>query len=310
MSFTSPIAGQKILVTGARGFLGSHLCTRLTECGAEVHALSRTPEPEKMPRVCWWRVDLTDMTRVQELLRAIKPDSIYHLAGQTTAERERELVLPVLQNTLLTTVHVLLVAGEIGCRRIVLAASLEEPPSGNGEVAPSSPYAAAKWASSVYARMFHDLYGAPIVITRPFMTYGPGQRTTKIIPYLILSLLQAQPPKLTSGQRLVDWVYVNDVIEGLVAAGQVPGIEGCTIDLGSGFLVSIHDVVQQLVKLVGARVEPLFGALSERTLEQVRAADTAGAYQKLGWKAKTPLEKGLQLTVDWYRRTLVGSKSN
>ena len=100
----------------------------------------------------------------------------------------------------------------------------------------SSPYAAAKWAAAGYGRMFHSLYDTPVVILRPFMTYGPGQASTKLIPAVTLALLRASGPRLSSGRHRSDWVYISDVIEGFVAAATVPGIEGKTIDLGSGTL--------------------------------------------------------------------------
>jgi nucleoside-diphosphate-sugar epimerase len=126
----------------------------------------------------------------------------------------------------------------------------------------------------------------------------------KLIPYVTLSLLRGEAPKLSSGRWQVDWIYIDDVIDGLLRAAQAPNVEGCTIDLGSGMLVPVQTIVQQLITLAGARVEPLFGALPDRPLEQVRVADTVYAWAKLGWRAVTSLEKGLEHTVEWYRKQL------
>ena len=90
---------------------------------------------------------------------------------------------------------------------------------------PHSPYAAAKWAASGYGRMFHELYGAPVVILRPFMTYGPGQAPSKLIPAVTLSLLRGERPKLSSGKARADWVYIGDVIEGFIAAAPHPELK-------------------------------------------------------------------------------------
>ncbi len=145
------------------------------------------------------------------------------------------MILPTFHSNLASTVNLLTMAAETGCRRVVLTGSLAEPDPKNGELFPSAPYAAAKWASSGYARMFHALYQFPVVIARVFMVYGPAQQDlTKLIPYVTLSLLRGETPKITSGDRLVDWVYVSDVVEGFVALGQAPGIDGETLDLGSG----------------------------------------------------------------------------
>lgn len=300
MNSFEQFSDQRILVTGASGFLGSHLCDRLCR-GAEVHAVSRTLRTTENG-LQWWQGDLSDIATVRSLLCTIKPEVIFHLSGNVTGARNLDLVLSTFDSLLITTVNLLTVAAEIKCRRIVLIGSLEEPEPGHTDAAPSSPYAAAKWACSAYGRMFHELYQVPVVIVRPFMTYGSGQDMRKIIPSVTLSLLQGQAPKLSSGQRQVDWIYVDDVIDGLLAAAQVSNVEGCTFDLGSGILIPIRAVVQQLVNLVGSGVEPLFGALPDRPLEQVRVANTDYSYAKLGWQPVTSLEKGLELTVDWYRK--------
>ena len=304
MTTTNRFSGQKVLVTGATGFLGSHLCRRLSTSAAEVHAIARNPRPGGDAGPRWWQGDLTDAATVERFLTAIKPDVIFHLASHGVGAPDLDHVLPTLQGDLVTTVNVLAVATRLGFGRLVLAASLEEPCPVPGDVSPASPYAAAKWASNVYSRMFYHLYQAPIVAVRPFMTYGPGQRAHKLIPYVALALLQGKAPKLSSGTRPVDWIYVDDVIDGLLTAAQAPGVEGCTIDLGSGVLVPIRDVVAQLVRLVGVRVQPLFGALNDRPSEQVRVADTVDAYIRLGWKPVTSLTDGLARTVEWYRQQL------
>ena len=295
---------EKVLITGASGFLGSHLRRRLLKEGAEVHAISRSRRGSESDGIRWWQADMADGGSTRRLLHEIKPDMIFHLSGLATASPERELVLPTLHSLLVSTVSVLTAAAEVGCGRIILAASLTEPQPEQSEVTPGSPYAAAKWASGAYARMFHKLYGLPVVLLRPFMTYGPGQDERKLIPHVILSLLQRRAPELSSGEQRIDWVYVDDVTDGFIAAASAPDIEGQTIDLGSGTLVSIHAVVDQLVDLIGADVEPLFGVVRDRPCEPVRVADMADAFTKLGWKPQMTLKLGLAHTTDWYRQQL------
>jgi nucleoside-diphosphate-sugar epimerase len=153
--------------------------------------------------------------------------------------------------------------------------------------------------------MFHKLYGTPIVIARVFMTYGPGrQNPRKLIPYVITSVLRGQAPEVTSGERQIDWIYIDDVIEGLISAGRVEGVKGGTLDLGSGSLVSIKKIVQHIVNLVDPTVKPVFGAAPERPMEQVRVANIKNTFSKIGWEPSTPLESGLQKTVDWYKTKL------
>jgi nucleoside-diphosphate-sugar epimerase len=153
--------------------------------------------------------------------------------------------------------------------------------------------------------MFHALYQLPVVILRVFMVYGPGQQDLrKLIPYVILSLLQGEAPKLSSGQRQIDWIYVEDVVAAFFAAAQVANIEGSTIDVGSGTLVSIETIVEQLVQLINPQVRPLFGALVDRPLEQVKVANVVKAYAMMKWQPVTSLEVGLQRAVDWYAQRL------
>jgi nucleoside-diphosphate-sugar epimerase len=187
----------------------------------------------------------------------------------------------------------------------VLTGSLAEPEAKNGEEFPSAPYAAAKWASSGYARMFHALYKVPVVIARVFMVYGPGQNDlTKLIPYVALSLLQGKTPNISSGQRLIDWIYVSDVIDGFLALAQTPNLDGATLDLGSGSLVSIRDIVQNLVRVAGGEANAHFGALPDRPLEPTRVAKVGDTFAKTGWRPRVPLQEGLENTVRWYRAAL------
>ena len=293
-------SGQKILVTGASGFIGNHLCAHLTKNGGEVHAVSRKKRGNESG-LSWWQGDLSEIATVRELLMAVKPDVIFHLASHVVGTRDLEVVLPTFRSNLASTVNLLTVASEIGCRRIVLMGSLEEPDVADQQAVPCSPYAAAKWAASAYARMFHSLYQLPVVIMRVFMVYGPAQQDLrKLIPYVILSLLRGKTPELTSGQRPVDWIYVGDVIEGLVAAALASEIEGRTIDIGSGELVPIRTVVEHLLRVCDSQIEPVFGALPERPLEQVRRANTASTHASIGWKPSTSLNEGLKRTVHWY----------
>lgn len=298
--------GQRILVTGASGFIGSHLCHRLVEDQAEVHAVYRTQAPgEERGPVRWWQADVSEMSAVRRLFREIQPDVIYHLASHVKGAPNLEHVLPTFHSNLQSTVNLLTLAAETGCRRVVLTGSLAEPDPKNGELFPSAPYAAAKWASSGYARMFHALYQLPVVIARVFMVYGPAQQDlTKLIPYVTLSLLRGETPKISSGERLVDWVYVSDVVEGFVALGQAAGIDGETIDLGSGELVSIREIVQQVASVVDPKASLKFGALPDRPLEPTRLAKTAETSARIGWKPQVSLREGLERTVDWYRTAI------
>jgi nucleoside-diphosphate-sugar epimerase len=275
------------------------LCARLLAGGAEVHATSRAPRVGRAKNVRWWLADLANDGEAQAILAQVRPEVVYHLAGHVSASPRAELVLPTFQSLLASTVNLLSAALEAGVRRVVVTGSLTEPDA--GDATPGSPYAAAKWASSAYARMFHQLYGSPVVILRPFMTYGPGQQGEKIIPHTILSLLSGESPRLASGRWPADWVYVDDVIEGFIQAAFALGIEGQTLDLGSGALVTTREVVEQLAQQIDAQIPLQFGALPDRPAQRERVADVEQSKRLLNWQAMTPLADGLAQTIAWYR---------
>jgi len=293
---------RTVLVTGASGFIGSHLCARLHGFGAIVHGVSR--EPRSYGGVAkWWRVALDDEDATRQLVSDVRPDVIFHLASFVSGRREMEFVLPALRSNLLSTVNLLIGATESGCGKVVLTGSLEEAEGDVRKATPASPYAAAKGAASSYARMFHALYGTPVVTARLFMVYGPDQKDrAKLIPYVTLSLLRGESPQLMSGTREVDWIYVDDVVEAYLALACRRGINGETIDVGSGRLTSVRSVVEQLADIVASEAQPVFGCVADRPLERVAVADVDYACRLTGWKPRTSLAEGLKQTVDWYRR--------
>ena len=163
----------------------------------------------------------------------------------------------------------------------------------------------------MYGRMFRHLFQTPIVIARIFMTYGPDQKDQKkLVPFVINQLLRGEAPKLTSGERLADWIYIDDVVEGLLRAATVQGVDGCEFDLGSGSLTSVRGVVEQIAGLVGTSIEPKFGALSDRPFEQEHAADITFLSDRLRYQLRTSLKQGLTTTIDSHRRKLGAAVDN
>jgi UDP-glucose 4-epimerase len=300
MSSSASICGQRVLVTGASGFVGSHLTRRLLSLGAEVHGVSRQSVASREAAVTWHVTDLADPVSVQRLVSSVRPETAIHLSSRVTGSRDLSEVLSTFQANLGSTVALLVALTGTSCRRVVLAGSLEETDAA-GE-APCSPYAAAKTAASSYARMFHRLYSLPVVVARLFMVYGPDQKDdAKLVPYVIQSLLRGQAPRLSSGRRLVDWVFVEDVVEGLIAASTAPCIEGQTIDFGSGEMTSIRNVVDRIGSLLDSPLQPQLGALPDRPMEPVVRADIQRSFELTGWRPATTLDAGLKRTVEWYR---------
>jgi UDP-glucose 4-epimerase len=297
------VAGQRVLVSGASGFIGSHLCERLLQEGAEVHAVAHASAAAEPGEVRWWRADLAEVAAVRELFAAVQPDTVFHLAGWVAGGTDRALVLPTFRSNLMSTVNVLDLAADGECGRVLLAGSSyerEEPSLRSDRI---SPYAVAKLAASQYAAMFNGLYGLPVVTLRVYMAYGPAQRDdTKLIPYVVQSLLREESPHLTNGYREVDWVYVDDVVEAFLTAAATDGIEGRTFDVGSGALVSIRETAERIHRLVGSRAEPVYGAVNGGPREALRLLSNPEATRAaLGWAPRVSLDEGLVRTVEWYR---------
>jgi UDP-glucose 4-epimerase len=301
---TSKLRGRRVLVTGASGFIGSHLCRRLLASEAELHAVSRAKQRDS-DAVQWWQADLADSARVNEIVTTTKPELIYHLASHVTGSRDLAAVLPTLQANLASTVNIMAAAATIGCPRVVLAGSLEEP---EGDiVTPCSPYAAAKWAASGYARMFHSLYAMQTIGLRIAMVYGPNQSdASKLIPYTIRSLLQGEAPQLASGRREVDWIYVEDVVDAMIATADIKHDDCLSVEIGSGSGVSIGEIAERLCKLIDPSVRPILGAIADPAWERSWTADITLAQEKLNWRPRTQLGDGLRQTVAWYRRAVAG----
>ena len=294
------LRGKRVLITGASGFIGKHLCGYLSSTGAEINASGRN-NPEEVSPYRWWTGDLTSIETVRQIFANVRPEFIFHLAATAWGGREHELVLPTFKNCLETTVNILVCAEEFGCQRVVIPGSLEEPELGEMPVIPSSPYAAAKWGASTYGLMFHSLYKTPVVIGRVFMAYGPGQNREKVIPYIISSFLNGKTPILSSGDRPIDWIFIDDVVEGLVALSISRDVIGTRVDLGSGQLVAIRAIAEKIAEMMGVKYNSNSGETQMRFKEEVKKAIIGEAQALMGWLRRVPLEDGLHRTIDWYK---------
>jgi UDP-glucose 4-epimerase len=287
------VLSRRVIVAGASGFLGAPLVQALRRGGAQVVPLSRTSRGSD-----WYAADVADFEQVRSLFRETRPDIVYHLVSESRGDRDLSVIQASLRNDVLSSVNIYQAALEFGVERVIATGSLEEPRGEADGATPGTPYAAAKYTSSIYARMFRSTYGVKIALLRPYMTYGPGQKPYKVVPATIRALLKGETAKLGSGTRAVDWVYVADVVDAFVAAATADDIFGPTIDLGSGVGVTIRDCMLLLADLIGPEARLEFGAVPDRG--EVRIADTRVAREKLGWTARTSLRDGLQRTIQSY----------
>jgi nucleoside-diphosphate-sugar epimerase len=295
------LAGRRVLVTGATGFIGGHVVEMLDRAGAEIHATARNDNPSTSlaTPVTWHRVDLTDGAATDDLLGEIAPEHLIHLASLVKGARDPDLLLPMFAANCATTVNLLEAARRQRVRRVQLAGSLEEPDR-PGQLA-TSPYALSKAAAHMYGDYYQAATDVEVINLQIFMVYGPAQiDERKLVPYVIRCLQAGRVPELSSGGREVDWVYVGDVAEGIVRCCLIDRVPTQPVPLGTGMLTTIRQVVEALVAISENDVEPQFGSMADRSNEVVRSADVALVRDQLGWAPSTTVADGLKMTYDWY----------
>ncbi len=311
MTHGAALAGRSVLVTGGGGFYGLNLMSRLSDSGAHVVCAGRS-RPAVLPQGCTWiAADLGERAQAEALFAATRPAIVFHLTSASLGGPEIENIGASVTGDLLPTLHVLEWASRSGTARVILPASMEEPfpvADADGELAvPETPYALSKLVGGLYGRFFRRTYDVPVVVLRCFLTYGPHQKPYKLIPYVIRSLHDGKAPRLSSGLRLVDWIYVDDVVAALLAAAIVPDAPETVLEIGSGTLRSIREVVATIHRLMGGPA-PIFGALPNRGHQRV--ARIAPATALLGWLPTTDIEDGLRRTIAFYAERMSASPAS
>jgi UDP-glucose 4-epimerase len=302
---TTHWAGERVLVTGAAGFIGRHLVRRLVEAEAQVWAAVAPDEapdyvaalPPEARRLVF---DLRDAETVRRTLVEAVPYVVFHLAavGVTNPQIDPTLALTVNAGG---TIHLLESLKGRELDRIVMVGTCYE--YGAREAVegldPFSAYAASKVAAWAFGRMYWRAYDLPVVTVRPFQVYGPGQPDRALIPAAINAALAGKDFPMTAGQQERDFVFVDDVVEGMLAAAQAPGIQGESVDLGTGRAHTIRQVITRIWEIAGAEGRILPGALPYRLGEvMLSIADADRAAQLTGWRARVDLEDGLRRTIE------------
>jgi len=309
-------SGKNVLVTGGAGFIGSHLVRRLAADGAKVTVVVKYNSIIDNVRLAnvWDDIEVieADLRNIDSLrpLGRRTFDAVYHLAAYNHVGDSFVHVNESLLSNAVGTAN-LLECG-IGYGRFVYMSTSEcyglqtEVPFREDAVAfPISPYAIGKYAGELYARFKRHQTRQPIVCIRPFNTFGPYQSEKAVIPELIIRCLRGLPVVTTEGLQTREFNYIDNQIDGILAASDVePPVEGI-VNIGSNHEIAIRDLVRTIHGLCGTDAELRIGGLPTRPTEIWRmSADNTRARELLGWTPKVSFEAGLARTVDWYREFL------
>lgn len=310
-----------VLVTGADGFIGSHLVERLVGEGARVRAFclytSRGSlgwldevSPEVRAAVDVRLGDIRDAAFVAEATSGV--EVVLHLAALIAIPYSYAAPESFVDTNVRGTLNVLEAARRAGVRRFVQTSTSEVygtpatlPITEDHPLNAQSPYAATKVAADQLALSYHRSFGLPAVVLRPFNTYGPRQSARAVLPTLLRQLLAGRTSiRLGRLDPRRDLTYVADTVDGFVRAATAPGIDGGTIQLGTGRSESIADLFALACRLLDVEATPVedpHRLRPDASEVMVLQSDPARARELLGWQATTSLEVGLRLTIAWLR---------
>ncbi len=313
--------GVRTLVTGADGFIGSHLVERLLELGAEVRAFCMYNSNgslgwlDSMPGSGRSRLDvclgdIRDSRYVEKACDGI--DTVFHLAALIAIPYSYQAPQSFIDTNITGTLNVLESVRRNRCRRMVHTSTsevygtpMDVPIRETHPLQGQSPYSASKIAADKLCESFHCSFDVPVTILRPFNTYGPRQSMRALLPTVLVQLLSGENKvKLGRLDSKRDLTYVADTVEGFILAGGTDGIEGDVIQLGTGRTVSVEEIVRMAVRLVGIDAEIIQEKERFRpdaSEVMILLSDPSKARERLGWMPRFDLETGLAETIAWFR---------
>ena len=250
------------------------------------------------------------------LVEHADPKIVFHLGAYTHVGKSWERVDECIQTNIHGTVNLLQALARSDYERFVYTSTSEVygdiavPFREDAAVKPISPYSVSKYAGERFCRMLRQGRAWPIVSVRPFNAYGPAQSPDRIIPEIIVKALRKERLAMTQGRQTREFNYVEDLVDGFLRAATVPGIEGEVFNIGGGEEISMRDLAQTILGLMGNPIEAEFGALPERPTEILSMrSDVTKARSQLGLPPFRPLSEGLEQTISWYRQELEQSRS-
>ena len=310
-----------VLVTGAGGFIASHLVQALLSRGARVRAfvrynsrndlglLAQLPVDD-LSRVEIIAGDLRDLPAVQSALAGC--ELVFHLGALIAIPYSYVHPLEVIESNVLGTTNVLLAARQHGTRRVihtstseVYGTALRVPIDEEHPLQGQSPYSASKIAADKIAESFYCAYDLPVVTVRPFNTFGPRQSARAVIPTIIAQALTSDTLQLGSLDTRRDFTYMDDTVNGFLCAAEAPdSVLGQVYNLGTGQDVTIGEIVEQVARLLD---KPLSVNQDAQRLRPGKSevmrllSDNSKARAQLGWAPAVSLEEGLRRTIEWIR---------
>ncbi|NKQ36625.1 MAG: NAD-dependent epimerase/dehydratase family protein [Chloroflexi bacterium] len=296
---------QRILVTGATGFIGQALVSFLAARGdtavtilireaysqPDLHPLPLSLQAIR-PQLGVVYADLRNFRQTVRAVREAEPSHVVHLAARGATEPFLGLDTAVRHN-LYGTLNLVRACFEKSqtVRQLITART-------PGELSSMNVYAASKAAAWNFCEMYGRTQQWPIHAATIFQAYGPGQTERNIIPAATLAALAGEDFPMSSGRQKRDWIYIDDVCAGLDAMLDADLPPAATVDLGSGVLTCVVDVVEQIYEMVGGNGRPRPGLLPDRPGEApVQAADAARAKEMIGWRTAVHLPEGLRQTI-------------
>lgn len=313
--------GKKVLVTGAGGFIPSHLVEYLLNAGAQVRAFVRytsrsdagfLKEITDRSHLEVVAGDLRDYAAVDQAVKG--SEIVFHLGALISIPYSYFHPVEVIETNVNGTLNVLIACHKYGPGKIVHTSTSEVygtaitvPISEAHPLQGQSPYSASKIGADKLAESFFCAYSLPVVTVRPFNTYGPRQSARAVIPTIISQALTRDVIHLGNLDTRRDFTYVADTVRGFIQAAEADNVNGETLNLGTGIELSIGDLAEKIIQLSGrqVRIETEQQRLRPEKSEVMRLlSDNRFARERIGWQPEVVLEDGLTKTIRWIEQHL------